>query len=75
MVKHYIFSSKGHPGYGYYDLFVTKRLDDTWTNWSKPENLGNIINSTGYELSIFLSAKGDKAYVGREKIFGKLIIQ
>ena len=61
------FSSKGHPGYGYYDLFVTKRLDDTWTNWSKPENLGNIINSTGYELSIFLSAKGDKAYVGREK--------
>ncbi|WP_445716937.1 OmpA family protein [Flavobacterium sp.] len=61
------FASKGHPGYGYYDLFVSKRLDDSWTNWSKPENLGNIINSTGYELSIFLSAKGDKAYVGREK--------
>lgn len=61
------FASKGHPGYGYYDLFVSKRLDDTWTNWSKPENLGNIINSTGYELSIFLSAKGDKAYIGRQK--------
>lgn len=61
------FASKGHPGYGYFDLFVSKRLDDSWTNWSKPENLGNIINSTGYELSIFLSAKGDKAYVGREK--------
>ncbi len=61
------FASKGHPGYGYFDLFVTKRLDDTWTNWSKPENLGNIINSSGYELSIFLSAKGDKAYVGRER--------
>lgn len=61
------FASKGHPGYGYYDLFVSKRLDDSWTNWSKPENLGNIINSPGYELSIFLSAKGDKAYVGREQ--------
>lgn len=61
------FASKGHPGYGYYDLFVSKRLDDSWTNWSKPENLGKIINSSGYELSIFLSAKGDKAYVGREK--------
>ena len=59
------FASKGHPGYGYFDLFVTKRLDDTWTNWSKPENLGNIINSTGYELSIFLSAKGDKAFLSR----------
>ena len=48
-------------------MFVSKRLDDSWTNWTKPENLGNIINSPGYELSIFLSAKGDKAYVGREQ--------
>lgn len=61
------FASKGHPGYGYFDLFVTKRLDESWKKWSKPENLGKIINSTGYDLSIFLSAKGDKAYVGREK--------
>jgi outer membrane protein OmpA-like peptidoglycan-associated protein len=61
------FSSKGHPGYGGYDLFVSKRLDDTWQNWSKPQNLGNVINSAATELSIFLSAKGDKAYVGRAK--------
>ncbi|BCY28400.1 OmpA family protein [Flavobacterium okayamense] len=61
------FSSKGHPGYGGYDLFVSKRLDDTWQNWSKPQNLGNVINSVKTELSIFLSAKGDKAYVGRAK--------
>ncbi|MDK2772519.1 MAG: OmpA family protein [Flavobacterium sp.] len=61
------FSSKGHPGYGGYDLFVTKRLDDTWKNWSTPQNLGNVINSAKTELSIFLTAKGDKAYVGRSK--------
>lgn len=61
------FSSKGHPGYGGYDLFVSKRLDDTWRNWSKPKNLGNIINSVNTELSIFLSAKGDKAYVAKER--------
>jgi hypothetical protein len=30
------FSSDGHPGYGENDLFLTRRLDDTWTNWSKP---------------------------------------
>ncbi|SEP79981.1 OmpA family protein [Flavobacterium urocaniciphilum] len=59
------FSSKGHPGYGAFDLFVSKRLDDSWTNWSKPQNLGNVINSVDYELSIFLSAKGDKAYIGK----------
>uniref|UniRef100_UPI00404B720A OmpA family protein n=1 Tax=Flavobacterium sp. TaxID=239 RepID=UPI00404B720A len=61
------FSSKGHPGYGNYDLFVSKRLDDTWQNWSKPKNLGNVINSKNTELSIFLSAKGDKAFIGKEK--------
>ena len=61
------FASKGHIGYGGYDLFVSKRLDDTWQNWSKPKNLGNVINSPSTELSIFLSAKGDKAYVGRSK--------
>lgn len=61
------FSSKGHPGYGGFDLFVSKRLDDTWTNWSKPKNLGNIINSVDYELSIYLSAKGDKAYIGKAR--------
>lgn len=59
------FASRGHHGYGAFDLFVSKRLDDSWTNWSKPKNLGNIINSTEYELSIFLSAKGDKAYIGK----------
>lgn len=61
------FSSVGHPGYGGYDLFVSKRLDDTWKNWSKPKNLGNIINSRNTELSMFLSAKGDKAFIGKEK--------
>lgn len=61
------FSSKGHVGYGGYDLFVSKRLDDTWQNWSKPKNLGNVINSPKTELSIFLSAKGDKAYVGKSE--------
>lgn len=59
------FASKGHIGYGGYDLFVSKRLDDTWQNWSKPKNLGSVINSPKTELSIFLSAKGDKAYVGK----------
>ncbi|WP_313804308.1 OmpA family protein [Flavobacterium sp.] len=61
------FASRGHQGYGAYDLFVSKRLDDSWTNWSQPENLGNVINSPGYELSIFLSAKGDKAYIGKDR--------
>lgn len=38
------FASKGHSGYGGYDIYASKRLDDSWTNWSVPENLGPAIN-------------------------------
>lgn len=38
------FASKGHAGYGGYDIYVTHRLDDTWTNWSAPQNLGPAVN-------------------------------
>ena len=38
------FASKGHLGYGGYDIYVTKRLDDSWTNWTVPQNLGPAVN-------------------------------
>lgn len=38
------FASKGHNGYGGYDIFMTTRLDDSWTNWSVPQNLGPAVN-------------------------------
>lgn len=57
------FSSSGHPTYGYYDVFVSKRLDDSWTNWSEPLNLGPTINTGGSELGYHINAKGDKAYI------------
>ena len=38
------FASKGHHGHGGFDIWVTKRLDDTWTNWSEPQNLGPAVN-------------------------------
>ena len=28
------FESKGHGGFGGFDVFMSKRLDDTWKNWS-----------------------------------------
>jgi len=57
------FSSYGHPGYGDADIFVTRRLDDTWTNWSEPLNLGRGINTPNYEGYFSLSASGDRAYL------------
>lgn len=57
------FSSTGHPGYGTDDVFVSKRLDDTWTNWSEPKNLGPKVNTPKSELGYFLDAKGETAYL------------
>jgi len=57
------FSSHGLPGYGGSDIFVTRRLDDTWTKWSKPENLGKEVNSRKSENSYQVTAEGDYAYM------------
>ena len=57
------FASQGHGGYGYHDIFVSKRLDDTWTNWTVPENLGPKINTVHHDFSFYLDAVGDYAYL------------
>ena len=38
------FASKGHNGFGGFDIYVTRRLDNSWTNWSTPQNLGPAVN-------------------------------
>ena len=44
------FSSNGRKGNGSFDIYSCSRLDETWTNWSIPENLGPTINTEGREL-------------------------
>jgi len=56
------FSSNGFSGFGGSDIFVTKRLDDTWTNWSEPENLGPTINSQYEDLFFNIPGNSDFAY-------------
>ncbi len=56
------FSSEGHPGYGSYDLFVSKRLDNTWTNWSPPMNLGPDINTGDAETYFSIPASGEYGF-------------
>ncbi len=59
------FSSKGFSGYGGSDIYVTRRLDDTWTNWSDPENLGPTINSPLEDLFFNIPLSGEYAYYSR----------
>lgn len=56
------FASNGHSGYGGLDMFMSRRLDDSWTNWSKPINLGQKINTSGNDYNYSIPASGDYAY-------------
>lgn len=59
------FSSKGFSGYGGSDIYVSRRLDDTWTNWSEPENLGPEINSPLEDLYFNIPVASEFAYYSR----------
>lgn len=56
------FSSTGFSSYGGMDIYVTRRLDDTWTNWTEPENLGNAINSDDDDIFFNMPQEGNYAY-------------
>jgi OmpA-OmpF porin, OOP family len=43
------FSTTGRKGKGSFDVFRAHRVDDSWTNWSEPENISEI-NTDGREL-------------------------
>jgi hypothetical protein len=56
------FASNGvKPSYGGKDFYAT-RYDPSTNNWSKPENLGEPINTSGEEQFITLPASGDIIY-------------
>jgi outer membrane protein OmpA-like peptidoglycan-associated protein len=57
------FASEGHPGYGGLDIFMSKRIGDSWTNWTKPVNLGPEINTFGFDAYYTVPASGDVAYL------------
>jgi hypothetical protein len=61
------FVSEGHPGFGNADVWMTKRLDDTWTNWSKPVNMGNKINTPDFDAYFSIDASGEYAYFSSAK--------
>ncbi|NJN29006.1 MAG: OmpA family protein, partial [Cyclobacteriaceae bacterium] len=60
--KTMFFSSKGFSGYGGYDIYLSRRLDDTWTKWSEPENLGAGFNSREDDIFFNFTENDEYAY-------------
>ena len=56
------FASGGHGGEGGQDIYMSRRLDDSWSRWSKPVNLGPPINTENDDAFFFIPASGDVAY-------------
>lgn len=61
------FSSNGHAGYGDLDMFMSKRLDNSWKNWTTPVNLGSKINTPGMDVYYTIPASGEYAYYSSER--------
>ncbi len=60
--KSLYFSSNGLPGYGDQDIYVSVRLDSTWTRWTKPENIGPLVNTKGFDAYFTYPDTADYAY-------------
>jgi outer membrane protein OmpA-like peptidoglycan-associated protein len=63
------FSSRGHPGLGGLDLFISRKNIEGI--WMKPVNLGYPINSFRDEISLVVDASGERAYISSDKPGGK----
>ena len=57
------FSSDRVGGMGGADMYSATRLDDSWQNWSEPLNLGEPVNTTGFDAYLYLT--DTKAYLTR----------
>jgi outer membrane protein OmpA-like peptidoglycan-associated protein len=72
------FSTNGGKGQGSFDVYASSRLDESWSNWSAPENLMTVVNSEGRELyyrnyeklgyALYTSTKNSDGY-GDVKIY------
>ncbi|OFY33062.1 MAG: hypothetical protein A2275_00515 [Bacteroidetes bacterium RIFOXYA12_FULL_35_11] len=56
------YSTSGISGFGKEDIFMTRKLDDTWVNWSDPQNLGDEINTKESDTKYNIPASGEYSY-------------
>jgi OOP family OmpA-OmpF porin len=56
----YFGSARQAPGrQGGVDIYKTTRLDDTWTNWSEPINMGKPINTSALDFYFTIDRAGN----------------
>lgn len=61
------FASDRLGGLGETDIWISKRLDDTWLKWSEPKNMGVPVNSPSKDGYYAIDAASQFAYMVSEK--------
>ncbi len=67
-LKTLYFSSSGYSGYGGMDIYVSRKLDETWEKWSIPDNLGTGINSDSDDQYFSIPSSGTNLYFTRGNV-------
>jgi outer membrane protein OmpA-like peptidoglycan-associated protein len=62
------FASDRDGGSGGYDVWMSRRLDDTWLKWSEPVNLGPEINTSGHDGAVSTDAAGTIAFISSGEV-------
>lgn len=58
-----LYFASERPGFGSADIWVTKRLDDTWLRWTEPINMGPNVNTMGWDGYFTIHPSGRYAYM------------
>jgi len=61
--KTLFFASDRRGGFGSYDIWMVKRLDSTWMNWTNPMNIGAPFNSKKWDAYFSIGDNGNTGYV------------
>lgn len=59
------FMSNAHVGLGDFDLFITKRNNDT--SWTAPQNVGYPLNTKFHDGTLSIDILGDKGYITSDR--------
>lgn len=68
--KYLYFASFGHQSYGGNDIFVAERIGNSWTEWSKPQNMGPIVNSVKDDRYFTITPDGQYAFLSSNRSGG-----
>ncbi len=66
------FSSNKHVGLGGFDIFSSERQNED-QHWTTPKNLGYPINTMNDQVSLFITADGEKAYYTNDTKIGLVV--